>query len=351
MKNFFSLLLMSVLIINVTNAQTQVELGIAGDAYYTTDNDEGRGMGYRPLTSTNVFKDRFGTNNVLLHALASNENWKANFSIIANGEGTNVLPEEANVGIRLVEGLWFTGGLFAVWDVNYTFDRWFTGNSLTDYCNMAGPYMAYGLEYNFNNNVTLAAGFMNSNSEGYFEMPNLSKSIYAKLNWNNCYEDWGITLACITGNQADYRETHENITEIYLATGGTIVRKLEGKLSAKVFMYSIDDDNIDNSTAITLQALARYRFNKKFAVGARVSFATDTDGLMDVNGTGLDLGLVWEYNPVPYAYLRVEGGVLSLSNSDNENIAKRFSNNEESTRLGIAISTGFRLGLLQTEIK
>ena len=369
MKKIFLFLLISIFAVSVicdANAQTKVEIGLAGDTYYATDNDQGRGLEERPLQNTNIFRNRFGTNNVLLHANASNKDWKTNFALITYskdpryGESTSVDIEDANIALHLFEGLWITGGLFAIWDVDYTFDRWFTGNSLTDYRNMAGPYMAYGLEYVFNDDVTLGAGLMNSNAIGFLAKPDISKSIYAKFDLENFYNDWDFTLGWITGNQALWEAT--NSTEIYLTAGGTIVDKLEAKLSAKMFMDALDVDGSDTLNTITFQVLARYHFHKKFAAGVRFSFITSDipnisssfDNIVikrDGITSGVDLGIVCEYNPVPYAYLRLEGGMISLSNSAHEDKIKMFSYDNKSSRLGVALSMGFKFGLFETEIK
>jgi len=349
MNRFFLLVLMSVFAVSFANAQTKLEVNLAGDLYYATDNDEGRGLHPRPLQSSNIYKDRFGTNNVLLRSKVTNNDWKANFSVATFGQGSSIAIEDANIGLRITDYLWFTGGLFAVWDVDYTFDRWFTGNSLTDSRNMAGPYMACGVEIPISNNFTFATGLMNSNALSYFEMPNLTKSFYMKVDSKNLYEDWDMTFGCIAGNTASYRATHNNTTEIYISAGGTLAKDLEAKISGKFFKDALDKEKSDPENTATLQALVNYRLNKKYSVGARLSFITGDEG--NSKGTGIDFGLVWQYNPVPYTYFRIEGGMISLSNSDNDNYAKIFSNGEKASRLGIALSMGFKFGLFETEIK
>jgi hypothetical protein len=53
-------------------SHTKVEIGIAGDVYYATDNDKYTGLGMRQLanlpSSANIYKDRISTNNVLFEA-------------------------------------------------------------------------------------------------------------------------------------------------------------------------------------------------------------------------------------------------------------------------------------------
>jgi hypothetical protein len=55
-----------------------------------------------------------------------------------------------------------------------------------------------------------------------------------------------------------------------------------------------------------------------------------------------------EYNPTSFTYLRLEAGMLSLSNSV-ENRAKIFNDGVDSSRMGISLSMGFRFGLFEKE--
>jgi hypothetical protein len=337
--------------VTTANSQTSVEIGLAGDSYWATDNDKSVGLGERKLANTNVFKDRFGINNVLLDANVTSESWRAKFVLANFGEDV-IVPEEANIGLHICHGLWVTGGLYANWDNDYTYNKWFTGNSLTDYANMAAPYLAWGLEYAHCEDMTIGVGMLNSGIHSGFEDNNLSKSIYAKFNWNNLYKDWSLVLSGITGNEAEsFPNGGQQIhTCIYASITGTIIDKLEAQLMSKLFMLSPEKGD-SSLSAMSFQALARYHFTEKIAAGIRFAYADDKDGVMKIKNSGIDLGVVCEYNPTPFTYFRLEGGMLSLSNSDAENAANIFSDGTEkvSSRLGIALSIGFKFGLFERE--
>jgi hypothetical protein len=129
MKNIFLLQLISLFAISViftANASVldmspTINFGIAGDTYFATDNDKGVGLYERPLTNTNVFKDRFATNNVLLHASAKGEDWRANVAVATFSGATSgretigfIQPEEINAALNIIEGLWIKGGVFSI---------------------------------------------------------------------------------------------------------------------------------------------------------------------------------------------------------------------------------------------
>ena len=370
MKNFLTLIAFAVFSFSTVNAKTTIKINAAGDTYYATDNDKSVGLDERQLANTNIFKDRFGTNNVLLNASATSDFWRANVAIATYGDP--MMPEEANIGLKLFDNLWATGGLYAIWDMDYTFNNWFTGNSLTDlYAMSNGPFMAWGLEYGFNDDVTLGVGLMNSGVWGPYELygfngdNNRSKTFYTKLDWENLFNDWSLVAFCIYGNEADWGFKHHlNIMQIHLGLRGTIVENLEAQINGKFVSVTPDVDSVDALNGITLQALLRYRFNEKFAAGCRFSFNNQGvytyhpnipwlhNGKSEYSWSGIDLGLVAEYNPTPFTYLRLEGGMVSLSaDSDIEdNFSKIFYNGDKyvSSRLGVALSMGFRFNLYET---
>jgi hypothetical protein len=182
------------------------------------------------------------------------------------------------------------------------------------------------------------------------------------------FNDWYLTLSYLTGNEADYGLPHDNVTEIYFSLEGTIIDNFEAQLIGKFFRDAEDIDGKEPINTITFQTLFRYRFHEKFAAGISFSYlAEDESGWIfnpwiynppnpenptkpPIPGkhSGIDLGIVCEYNPTPFIYLRLEGGMLSLSNSVNDDYAKIFSNGDKdiATRLNAAFSMGFRLGNL-----
>jgi hypothetical protein len=198
------------------------------------------------------------------------------------------------------------------------------------------------------------------------------------------YKDWSVVLSCLTGNEAYYGEPHINITEIYASIGGTITDNLEAKVSGKFFKDDVKarrpypwypDLSPFIVNTITFQALLRYHFHEKFTTGVRFSYLKeDEKGMifdryiddypydydypyysLPGSNSGIDLGIVFEYKPKPFMYLRLEAGMLSLSNSENAEGLKIFykggdqlyqSDNYSSTRLSAALSMGFRLGSL-----
>jgi len=138
---------------------------------------------------------------------------------------------------------------------------------------------------------------------------------------------------------------------IYLETGGCLFDRVEGKLTFKYLMFndehrvSVDDPNETASgNLFSAQLQAKYRICEKFAAGCRFAFTSDNnEGLFLQGNSGMDLGLVLEYNPTLFTYIRLEGGMLSFSNSDHEDRAKVFFNSDQeavSSRMGVSISMG-----------
>ncbi|MDR0927922.1 MAG: porin [Ignavibacteria bacterium] len=349
MKKLLLLVAFTLISITAANAATDVKLNLSGDAYWTTDNAQ-VGMGERQLTATNLFKDRFGTNNVLLSAEATNEDWKATFSLAHYGAETGIGLNDACASLRLFDKLWLNAGYFANWDGDYTYNNWFTQSSLTELMCMASPYVAASLSYDFPKDITLNVGLMNTaswdNSDAIEN--NTSKTFFAKVDWANICKDWGLTVSFLTGNEESFETSYtRSMSELYLKFGGHCCDNLEGIIEGKLFMKG-ETGELESINAFSAQIMARYHFNDKFSVGARVGYTADEDALyLQHQVSGLDAGIVCQYNPVEYAYLRLEGGLLSLSNSDNDTMAEIFKNDDEfsASRLGVALSMGFNFDL------
>jgi len=107
---------------------------------------------------------------------------------------------------------------------------------------------------------------------------------------------------------------------------GCLVDRLEGRVTVKFIMENLENDNIENGSLFSAQVQCRYRFHEKFAAGLRFAFTADNDMYIQAmyGNTGMNLGLVGEYNPTPFTYIRLEAGMLSFSNSDDELMAKQF---------------------------
>ena len=104
MKQIITIILIIALFLSVANANTEVKMSIAGDVYYVTDSDSWRRLVPRRFGTTNIYKDRIGTNNVLLEANVSNDFLKANFGVGHFGDGS-IVPEIGNISLKLFDEL------------------------------------------------------------------------------------------------------------------------------------------------------------------------------------------------------------------------------------------------------
>ena len=357
MNKLIILFLLFIFVIPLSvQSQIKVELNLAGDVYYATDNEKDVGLAPRTLSEicfTNPFKDRIGTNNVLLSAKTTDKLWRTNFAIAHFGDGS-ITPEEANIGLNLIQRLWLEGGYYACWDVDYTYDKWFTETSLTELRIMASPYLSLGVSYEFTNETSLRAGIMNNaftpafpvnTAYGSIYFGNLTKSIYAKFTTDNLYKDCGLTVSFLTGNVNDTK-----MSEIFLKLQGHCIDKLESQLMVKYFIWSPRDLNSKNLLSIQLQG--RYHFIEKFTTGLRFAYTYNEERFVIPGYSGLDIGVVCEYNPTPFTYLRLEGGMLSFFNTDGLSSRLFWDGNKiVDSRMSLALSMGFKFGLFHTEIK
>jgi hypothetical protein len=282
---------------------------------------------------------------VLLDAVVNSDKWRVGFAL-ANFGDTHVQIEDANLSLNLIQNLWITGGYYANWDDDYTYNKWFTQSSLTDYMSMGTPTARVGLFYEFTPDMIVEVGVMNSGFSPELEETNFGKAIYAKLDCGNFVEDWNLTASFLTSPEGVPTQTR-SLSEAYLQVDGLVARRLDLQFQGKLWMLGVSKDDADDAeNAFTAQVLARYHFNEKFAAGIRGGY-TVADEWSEINYNGLDLGIVCEYNPTPFTYLRLEGGMLSLTPLEGDAAVFQHKDDVDGSRMSVALSMGFKFGLFE----
>jgi hypothetical protein len=199
----------------------------------------------------------------------------------------------------------------------------------------------------------------------------------ASADVDDLFNEWNMSVGFMFGNEELYTADERMNVLAAITLGGFFMNNFEGSFSGKIlnagdFKAKEGSDERESATAWAVQALARYHFSEKFALGARVAYTCDDDGIGFRNdnafGTlpteyfglqGLDFGIVCEYNPTPFTYVRLEGNLLNLSNPDSDDYAKMFLTGDDAgniddysaMRMGIALSMGFKFDLFNRTIE
>lgn len=352
-KNFlFGLVigLISVTALTLSASATEFRIFTGMDTYYATDNASlppGSG-GERPFAVSNNFKDIFGINDAVIGAHAQSDLWRANVELDMCG-AYNFEAGQINAGFKLFKNLWIEGGLFYTsvpgeYD-NFTWDNYFTSYSVAT---QGAPCkeMGIGLAYNFSENTTAHLRVVNSGFGEVFDN-NRSKSIVARINFAEIVPDWTLSIGTLLGNEEGVRQPEQFMTFTAVDLRGKFSRNLEGILTVQC--ATKNDAKVDDNGELSMglhygvTAQARYHFSEKFNASVRVAYADDKDGVLeDYPGFApMEFGVNFEYRPLDFMYLRLEGGFLSLS-AEDEDDAKIFvrDNDVYNTRMQVALSMG-----------
>jgi opacity protein-like surface antigen len=193
MKRFFILIAFAVFSFASANAETTFKVDAAGDSYFVTDNAK---VHFEPLEDADIkgmerqfafynpLKGTVGLNHAFLIGRVEGDQWRVNVGAGFRGDEFKLHMEEANAAIKLFGGLWAEGGYFIpslAGDVDFTFEAWFTGNSLTDYFS-SGYQTGMGLFYEVDPTITVRARVLNSAFERNSE--NRSTSFLFGFDWS-----------------------------------------------------------------------------------------------------------------------------------------------------------------------
>jgi len=354
--------------INTVNAETTIKIDAAGDTYFVTDNAtvpfEHLGMA-RQFAFYNPMKGSTGINHAFLMGRVESDLWRVNVGAGYRGDAFQLHLEEANVAVKLFDALWLEGGYFLpslTGDVDYTFEAWFTGNSLTDY--LASDYQAgMGLFYEIDPTLTVRARAINS---AYSRMSeNRSTTFLLNCDWagQKRLKDWSLSFGSMVGNQKPFyhQVAGNNTPQLQALTAVHLKGKITDVLEAnfRLKFGTLEDGAVNDkndtitATAYSAQVMLRYALTGKMGIGCRLAYTNDEDGIFGVRNSGIDLGLVFEYRPVKSVYVRLEGNMLYLlKNSKDDNSEKVFNigGTMENTRMEAALSLGYIFNLYQKTV-
>ena len=382
MKKLTTLVAIAIFSTSAMYAETTFKLNAAGDAYFVTDNDKIGFKEFRKFAAYNPVKGQTALNHAFLIGRVENDQWKVNVGAGFRGDLLQLHIEEANVAVNLVKGLWIEGGYYIpslTADVDYTFDAWFSGNSLTDA--FTSDYQAgMGLFYQFEGPGITArlrainTGYVNEENPRYSN--NRSTSFLIGVDWDiPKSKDWSLSVGTIIGNEEEYPAMPKLKTNTGLLLKGKIIDDLEANLRVRfATLADAKIDGVDTSmgTALSAQLMLRYAITEKFGVGCRFAYTIDEDTVVGLYGgkdhffnpvdgannyektngaSGIDLGLSFEYRPLESVYVRLEGNVLIMSNTTSEN-AKIFRTSDgntgwSNTRMEAALSIGYNFNLYE----
>lgn len=257
-------------------------------------------------------------------------------------ETENPNIQEANIGFKIVNGLWIDAGYFLthLGAEGLPQDNFLNSNSLPAYYE---PFYQSGIKASFDFTENLDASLYLLNGYNVIEDNNKNKSFGMQVNY---LLDDNITLTYnnIIGNEQDAGdEGRTRILNNLVLDYSSPDKKIDILLSCDLGTQDKSSLSDSTKTALTYGGLVsfRYHFSDKFSVTLRGDYFQDLDGVYSgvianntgIKGNGVTLGL--EYKPVEEAYIRIHTRYLSLDGDQ-----KVFYDNS-SSRTDVNLSAGF----------
>lgn len=345
MKKIINILLLSILMYGVVNAQEKdssftFKVGAYADTYYATDNDHSSSEkeNRKLLSALNVKKYQFDLNMAQVNFNGSSNIYRMNMTLhfgslsryaYPSGQFANI--EEANAGVRLSEGLWFDVGLFLTHvgcESVTPKDNWLTTHSLmTNF----EPFYQEGLRLSYDFNPKFSGQLWFLNGYGIYEDNNKNKTLGYYFNYK-LNDNVNMSLAGTAGNEQPTGTSSKLRVLNNFITSYKFSKAFSAKLSA-----DLCNEESQNSFGGCLSA--RYNLNNNLSLSSRIEYFDDKNAILSKftnptdttiapktfglqKGTGYTLGV--EFRPNSNSFIRLESRYLQF---DDEN-CKIFVNKD-----------------------
>lgn len=245
--------------------------------------------------------------------------------------------QEAYVGVRVWENLWFDAGYYLTHIGGESYlpkDNWLSTHSavtLLEPIQHAGAKLTYS-----NDKMTAMLGIVNS-KQSFAE--NNNNKTFCGLFAYNINSDFSLSYAGIIGNE----ETSGSKTYFLsnICANATLAKGLEAKAQFDIATKEDakeDAGEFKSATYTGLSAQIRYSFAANMRSTFRAAMFDDEDGAngAGIKGTQFTLGI--EFTPNKNSYIRLEGDLMNLDDK-----YKKFTDKDgkpTNKRMSIALSMG-----------
>lgn len=309
-----------------SSAQEKTTLKLSGyiDTYYSNFTNQMPANALQPYTTVSGRDQRIGLNVAQVGLHYASPDVRSNLTIHygdiaqATWSGTFNPVQEANIGFRLMEGLWFDAGFFHTHIGTESFLPKNNPLSSTVVATFNEPFYQAGARLSYEGSERLQAELWVTNGYNFFLDVNSAQSVGALVNYN--FND----KSSLTYTNLFGRESPDNASQTQFRTYQNIY--FQTVLGDKLFLtlggdFGTQSNSVladSTQTALMYNALAtvRYQFAERFSTTLRYEVFQDPEGFISgslpnqAGGTqglqmqGYTLGL--EYRPIEKAYLRPE---------------------------------------------
>jgi hypothetical protein len=316
------------------------------DAYYAFDNDATvipSLPGGRQFSYLGYLRNQFSLNTAQITASMSAEDYRAILTVAYGGLRTSAYEpfsnfntlQQANAGFRVIDKLWFDGGLFMTHIGGESLlpkDNWFT---LYSFATTNEPFYQAGVRLSYESSLVQAQVHL-LNGYGIFEDNNGDKSIGWFLGFTPS-ATFSASLSGIAGNEQAAGSPRAMRIYNDLVLNYQPIEALSLKAEVDNALEEIPALNTSGSYLASFLAV-RYAILPKLFLSGRFEYVANANGANGdigviigtaLRGTGYSASL--EYRPFANSYIRAE--LRALQFEDRYRIFLDASNRGTSSRL------------------
>ena len=364
-KRFSKLIISSILLSSLVGFEAKAEetssvippIKIEGyiDSYYAYDTDplvmpkgqDKRKENSRALNAIGYRKNEVNLNTAQLTASTTTDLYRARMTV-AYGTMPQQLwfpteylsLQEANLGFRLIENLWFDGGIFLTHiggEALLPKNNWLSSLAMTT---MFEPFYQGGAKLTYKPTEQVEVQLHALNGYGLIEAVNPMPAAGLLVTYTPM-SNLAITYSGYAGNPKASTDpaAFRSFNDLNFSYQITENVGLRGSIDVA---YQSDIASLYHSGFLT----ARYNFNPSWSVSARGEYVYDEKGMLSaypnlkdagIMGGGVTLG--GEFKPTDTSYVRLEGRQLFFDANKNK-IFQDLSRNPSSSRFELMGSVG-----------
>lgn len=305
-----------------------IKFGAYLESYIATDNDNihsESGRIERQFTFANLYKNEFRLNIAQLSGAIDymgiiRGNVTVHYGDFAYISHSGNPIQQAYVGYRLAENLWFDAGYFLTHiggEAVLGKDNWLTAHSLVTFHE---PFLHSGVKLTYEGKNFTAGFHILNGSIATFEDNNFNKTLGINLGYS--FSDFlTATYAGVLGNE---EPGSPNNAKLSMYHNICFYSELSSKFAMKgQFDYGIrDKDYIDGSEEKSAEFMGfslqgRMQVIEQLFATVRFAYVDNTkkfNTYYTASGFGADLGI--EFKPTGKSYIRLEGGLINFDDSD-----------------------------------
>ncbi len=318
------------------------------DTYYTIDNDKNT---HREFSSINYERDQFALNIAYLLFNYNSDNYRVKIGLQEGDIPKNIYFQEpqniqqANIGVRLFENLWLTGGIMTTHiggEGTHPRVNFLSSHSNTTFYE---PTYQTGFALQYQANDELSFGLMLINGNHLFADNNKQKTVGFNINYEK--DGFNAFYSTIFGNEEPTGTPSKlhSYHDFFVSKQMSDALEIRAQIDIGTLSKNTGIMNFKSSLFYSGFFQSRYKISEKIYASARYTYFSDIDDVYQTDVAGYDLTAGIEYKPVENSYIRLESRYMKLNAGDNKYQFLR-DNNFKDSRLEFSLNFGLYFDLL-----